>query len=91
MSNAAYGPSKAAVHWLTKRMDGEEEKLAAFVITPGWCQTDMGNGGAKAFGYEEAPVNVEESCSRMVELIEGATKESRGGRFWDYTGDLAVW
>ncbi|TVY13171.1 Norsolorinic acid ketoreductase, partial [Lachnellula arida] len=91
MTNAAYGPSKAAVHWLTKRMNAEEDKLAAFVISPGWCQTDMGNSGAKIFGYEEAPVSVEDSCSRMVELIEGATKESRGGRLWGYEGDLMAW
>lgn len=35
MTNAAYGPSKAAIHWITKRIDGEEEKLTAFVISPG--------------------------------------------------------
>lgn len=35
LPNAAYGPSKAAVHWLTKRMDGEEDWLTAFVLDPG--------------------------------------------------------
>lgn len=33
--NAAYAPSKAAVHWLTKRINAEEESLTAFVIHPG--------------------------------------------------------
>lgn len=35
MENAAYGPSKAAAHWYTKRMNGEEEKLTALVVNPG--------------------------------------------------------
>lgn len=33
--NAAYAPSKAAVHWLTKRINAEEESLTAFVMHPG--------------------------------------------------------
>ncbi|TVY46624.1 Norsolorinic acid ketoreductase, partial [Lachnellula occidentalis] len=91
MNNAAYGPSKATAHWLTKRMHSEEATLAAFVTSPGWCQTDMGNSGAKAFGLEEAPVSVETSCGCMVELIEGASREGRGGRMWGYEGDLMAW
>ena len=34
VSNAAYGTSKAAIHWLTKRIDSEE-KLTAIILTPG--------------------------------------------------------
>lgn len=33
--NAAYAPSKAAVHWLTRRMDAEEQWLNAFIMDPG--------------------------------------------------------
>ena len=33
--NAAYAPSKAAVHWITKRINAEEEKIAAWVQEPG--------------------------------------------------------
>lgn len=33
--NAAYAPSKAAVHWLTKKINGEEDFLTAFVLHPG--------------------------------------------------------
>lgn len=35
ITNAAYSPSKTAVHWLTKKMNTEEEYLTAFVISPG--------------------------------------------------------
>lgn len=36
--NAAYAPSKVAVHWLTNRMNGEEEKLTAFITDPGYVR-----------------------------------------------------
>ncbi|KAF4622766.1 hypothetical protein G7Y89_g14261 [Cudoniella acicularis] len=60
ITDAAYAPLKVAVHWLTKKMNAEEEKLNAFVLSPGWCQTELGNTGEHAFGMEEAPVTVEE-------------------------------
>jgi NAD(P)-dependent dehydrogenase (short-subunit alcohol dehydrogenase family) len=88
ISNAAYGPSKAAVHWLTKRIDAEEAKIASIVLSPGWVQTDLGNIGAVFFGMEQAPVTVEDSCVGMVKLLDAVTKESHGGKLWDYTGEL---
>lgn len=33
--NSVYGPTKAAQHWLTKRINSEEEKICAFIINPG--------------------------------------------------------
>jgi norsolorinic acid ketoreductase len=89
--NAAYGPSKAAVHWLTKAMDREEEKIAAFALNPGLCQTDMGNSGARFLGLEEAPVPVVESCTGMVRVIDGASKKSHGGKLWSYEGETLSW
>jgi len=88
INNAAYGPSKAAVHWLTKRIDAEEAKIASIVLSPGWVQTDLGNNGAVFFGMEQAPVTVEDSCVGMVKLLDAVTKESHGGKLWDYTGEL---
>lgn len=89
--NAAYATSKAAVHWLTKRIDSEEEKIASFVLSPGWVQTDLGNTGAIYFGLEQAPVTVVDSCSGMVKLLDGVTKELHGGKLWDYTGEQLPW
>lgn len=79
------------MHWLTKRIDAEEDALTAFVIDPGWCKTDMGNTGARFFGMEEAPVEVEDSCSQMVQLIDGAAKESHSGKLWGYGGEKETW
>jgi len=44
-------------------------------------QTDMGNAGARHFGYEQAFVPVEDSCNFVVKQIEAATRESVGGKF----------
>ncbi|KAL1864017.1 hypothetical protein Daus18300_007982 [Diaporthe australafricana] len=89
--NAAYGPSKAAVHWLTKRINAEEDSLTAFVLHPGFVQTEMGNSSARLFGLEKADITVDESCDGTVRLIDVATKESHGGKLWDNSGTLLTW
>ncbi|RYP31786.1 hypothetical protein DL767_005564 [Monosporascus sp. MG133] len=89
--NAAYSTTKVAIHWLTKKINAEEERLNAFVVNPGFCQTDLGNHAAHLLGMEKAFVPVEESVPKLVELIDGATKESHGGRFWNYTGKEIAW
>ncbi|KAF7198250.1 Norsolorinic acid ketoreductase nor1 [Pseudocercospora fuligena] len=90
--NAAYGPTKAAVHWLTKRMDGEEDKITAFVTDPGWVQTDMGNNGARALGVGDmAPLPIDDSVSGMKKVIDVATKESHGGHLWGWDGQKQQW
>ncbi|KAI0386116.1 NAD(P)-binding protein [Hypomontagnella monticulosa] len=93
--NAAYATSKIAAHWLTKRMNHEEEWLTAFVLHPGWVDTDMGRAVADAFGGSDKIdipfITLEESCGGMVKLINEATKESRGGRFWGYDGVQESW
>ncbi|KAI5927148.1 hypothetical protein F4810DRAFT_652583 [Camillea tinctor] len=89
--NAAYAPTKAAVHWLTKRINDEEPQLNAFLIHPGWIATDMGNFTAELFGVGKAPVAVEDSAIKLVGLIDAATKQAHGGRLWSYEGTQVAW
>ncbi|OTA60423.1 NAD(P)-binding protein [Hypoxylon sp. EC38] len=94
--NTPYATSKAAVHWVTKRINQEEDWLTAFVIHPGWVDTDMGqaalNGLGLAASNVEIPViTIDESCNGTVQLIDVATKETHGGRFWDYDGGRESW
>jgi hypothetical protein len=51
----------------------------------------MGNTGARAFGMVQAPVAVKDSCNQMVKLVDGATKESHGGKMWWHDGELMSW
>lgn len=42
VENTAYGASKAAANFVTRRIHYENPKLIAFPINPGWLQTDVG-------------------------------------------------
>ncbi|KAK6953012.1 hypothetical protein Daesc_005309 [Daldinia eschscholtzii] len=88
--NAVYGPSKAAVHWLTKSINEDEKDIIAFVIDPGWTQTDMGNNAAKSVGLEKALITIDESCDGIFKVIKQATKES-GRKLWNYDGKTKAW
>ncbi|KAI1213258.1 NAD(P)-binding protein [Annulohypoxylon truncatum] len=94
--NAAYATSKAAVHWVTKRINQEEDWITAFVVHPGWVETDMGQAVMHGLGLAGKNVKlpiitVDESCDGIVHLIDVATRESHGGRFWDYDGARESW
>jgi NAD(P)-dependent dehydrogenase (short-subunit alcohol dehydrogenase family) len=89
--NSAYAPSKVMIHWYTKRMNAEEKDLTAFVADPGFAATDMGNGAAKLLGWEQAPVNPDDSLDGLVEIIDEANKEDHGGCFINYKGEKQAW
>lgn len=43
VENTAYGASKAAVNFVTRRIHYENPELIAFPINPGWLQTEVGH------------------------------------------------
>ncbi|KAK8075336.1 hypothetical protein PG997_009999 [Apiospora hydei] len=88
--NGAYGPTKAMVHWYTKRMNAEEP-ITAFVTDPGFPNTDMGSRAAGLLGLPRAPDDPDESCDGIVRAIEEATKETHGGKFIHYRGEVLPW
>lgn len=89
--NSAYGPTKAALNWFTIRINAEDDWLNAWVMSPGWVQTDLGNSGARALGLESAYITVKESCDGMMKVITSSTKENHGGKKVLYTGDIEEW
>ncbi|KFX97102.1 hypothetical protein O988_05030 [Pseudogymnoascus sp. VKM F-3808] len=89
--NSVYGPTKAAQHWLTKRINSEEEKICAFIINPGWVQTESANAAAQMLGLKEAPQPVEPTCDGMMEVFDKASKESHGGKFLTWEGKEESW
>lgn len=88
--NALYGPSKAALTWYGVRVNAEDEWLNAFVLDPGWVQTEMGNTAAHLFGVAAAPLTVDESVDGLFRLLTTATKEEHGGKVVLYTGEVQV-
>ena len=53
----------------------------------GWVQTDMGNAGARALKLAEAPMKFEDSITKIVQLLDTATRESHGGKYWNVETD----
>jgi norsolorinic acid ketoreductase len=89
--SGAYGPTKAAAHWLTKRINTEEKKITSFVLHPGWVATDMGNLGASNVGLKEAPLSIKDSVSGMLQIIDKATKDTHGATFLQYNDEPYPW
>lgn len=76
------------MNWYAVRINAEDEWLNAFVLDPGFSQTDMGNEAARFFGMGEAPVKVEDSVGGMFNVITTADKKTHGGRFVSFTGEI---
>jgi norsolorinic acid ketoreductase len=67
--NAAYGPSKAALHWISKKIHQENLSIAAFPVHPGWGQTELSDAGARANGFEKATITIEESIVGLISVV----------------------
>ncbi|MCJ1367578.1 hypothetical protein MMC16_006712 [Acarospora aff. strigata] len=87
----AYGASKAMAHYLVRKMHNEHPNLIAFVLDPGFVQTDMGNQGASVLGMPEPPTSVKDSVEFLVATIDGATREKTSGHFPSIRGGDSVW
>lgn len=46
LPSTAYGTSKAALNFLTKKLSLEHEGMVIFPLAPGWVRTEMGKGAA---------------------------------------------
>lgn len=89
--SAAYGASKSLLNWYGVRINAEDEWLNAFVLDPGWVQTEMGNAAAQLWGLEEAPDSYENSITGMVEVLSTGNKEQYGGKFVRFSGEVQEW
>ncbi|PWY93392.1 NAD(P)-binding protein [Aspergillus sclerotioniger CBS 115572] len=88
---AAYGASKAAVNFFTRKMHFENERVATLVVHPGSVKTDSGNDAARAVGYPGAFVEIEDSVKAVVEKIDTLSKENGSGEFWGFDGSVIAW
>ena len=87
----AYGMSKVALNYMIRKIHFENERLTAFVLSPGWVQTDMGAAGAAAMGMERAPVDVEDSVQGMLEKIDNATRAETSGTLQSFDETKYPW
>jgi len=91
MPVTAYGTSKAAVNFITRKIHFENPDLIAFPINPGWVKTDMGNAGAVAAGMAEAPVTLKQSVDGILVKIDTATREHTSGTFESFDDTRYSW
>ncbi|KAK3393872.1 hypothetical protein B0H63DRAFT_30163 [Podospora didyma] len=84
---ATYGVSKAALNHLVRRAMLENEWLNAYVVHPGFVQTDMGNIGAGLLGIEKASLTIEESVAGIVKIFDNVTREKIAGKDGYYQWD----
>ena len=57
------------------------------VLSTGWVQTDMGNAGAAKLGMKEAAMKYDDCVVKITELLDTATRQSHGGKYWDLETD----
>ena len=88
----AYGTSKAALNFVTKRIHVEHsgEGFIAFPMHPGNVNTEMGLAAAPVFGLTEFPVTPADSAKGVLDVVERATA-AESGRFWNYDGTENKW
>ncbi|PWY78293.1 NAD(P)-binding protein [Aspergillus heteromorphus CBS 117.55] len=86
-SIAGLDMDKAAANWVTRKMHVENQGWVCFVVHPGFVKTGMGNACAKSIGIDEAFTEVGECVDAMIKLIDGATRETFGGRFVNCKGE----
>lgn len=96
MPTAAYGSSKAALNFLTQNAHHahEKEKLTAFTIHPGMVDTSMAEEAIPALGMskEQAkPISVDESTNGILGVVDEASRESHGGKFYSYDKSQLPW
>lgn len=83
-----YGASKAALNYLVRRVHFENPWLAAWVMNPGFVQTDTGNTNARLWGMERAPHALADVIPGLVKVVEEATRDETSGNFYNFDGTL---
>ncbi|KAF5635011.1 Aflatoxin biosynthesis ketoreductase nor-1 [Fusarium tjaetaba] len=88
----AYGPSKAALNWLTRALHQQNEALIAFALHPGFVNTEMGESAATEWGFPHAMLeSVEQAVKGSLRVIDSATRETISGKFVSYKGQEILW
>ncbi|KAJ9414652.1 hypothetical protein FOXG_17177 [Fusarium oxysporum f. sp. lycopersici 4287] len=88
----SYGPSKAALNWLTRALHLQNEGLVAFALHPGFVDTEMGESAATEWGFPRAMLeSVEKAVKGSLGIIDGATRETVSGKFVSYKGQELPW
>jgi norsolorinic acid ketoreductase len=76
LPSTAYGTSKAALNYLTRKLHFEHPNIVIYPISPGWVQTEMGTPIAKGVGMEDAPVTIADCVAGVTKSVSGFPQET---------------
>ncbi|KAB5513514.1 hypothetical protein GE09DRAFT_1295088 [Coniochaeta sp. 2T2.1] len=87
--------ANAATNKINERVDAIKRAgddgcwLTAFVVDPGFIQTDMGQVGADFLGIEKPPVLVKDAVAGILKMVDRASRTTEEGThgFFRYTGE----
>jgi len=91
LGSTAYGSSKAALNFLTRKLHFEHENMTIYPLAPGWVKTDMGRSAAATVQMDDAPVTLEDSIKGLTNSIDNSTREKVGGVFESFDGKIYSW
>ncbi|KAI1846990.1 hypothetical protein JX265_006813 [Neoarthrinium moseri] len=74
LASPSWAPRLALANVLVVKMGMENDWLITLCIHPGRVQTDMGNMAARAFGFEKAPVTLEQSSKNTAYIMSRRLK-----------------
>jgi hypothetical protein len=75
--------------FLSSTLYSLEFPVISLCNSPGVVTTDMTRAAAADMGAkleDFGPITTEESAAGILVVVDAATKESHGGKFWSYDG-----
>ncbi|KAK5631634.1 hypothetical protein RRF57_007348 [Xylaria bambusicola] len=82
----SYGASKLVLNYLVRHIHLENPWLTAWVMNPGFVQTDTGYAGVRAAGMDKPPHTIEESVVGLLKKLDSVTREDDSGNFYNFDG-----
>ncbi|KAG8156491.1 hypothetical protein KVR01_013595 [Diaporthe batatas] len=83
---ASYGASKAVLNYLVRHIHVENPWLTAWIMNPGFVQTDTGYEAARAAGMETPPHTLAQSTDGLLQKLDSATRQATSGNFYNFDG-----
>ncbi|KAK0444527.1 NAD(P)-binding protein [Desarmillaria tabescens] len=93
-----YGASKAALNYIARKIHFENDWLVCFPLAPGIVKTDMSRAnremdktGSLAPIQDMIAMEPGDAALRLIDIVDGSTREKDGGEFINVDGSRIPW